>query len=29
MTRSRVDAFGLSFANEGMNGHSAPFWWAA
>jgi hypothetical protein len=28
-TRSRVDAFGLSFANEGKNGHSAPFSWAA
>src|SRR5205807_2327559 len=28
-TRSRIDAFGLSFANEGKNGHSAPFSWAA
>ena len=28
-TRSRVDAFGLSFRNEGKNGHSAPFTWAA
>jgi hypothetical protein len=28
-TRSRVDAFGMSFANEGKNGHSAPFSWAA
>ena len=28
-TRSRVDAFGLSFSNEGKNGHSAPFSWAA
>lgn len=28
-TRSRVDAFGLGFANEGKNGHSAPFSWAA
>lgn len=27
-TRSRVDAFGLSFSNEGKNGHSAPFSWA-
>ena len=27
--RSRVDAFGLSFANEGKNGHWAPFSWAA
>jgi hypothetical protein len=27
--RSRTDAFGLSFANEGQNGHSAPFSWAA
>jgi hypothetical protein len=27
--RSRVDAFGLSFANEGKNGHSAPFSWSA
>jgi hypothetical protein len=28
-TRSRVDVFGLSFANNGLNGHSAPFTWAA
>jgi len=28
-TRGRVDAFGLSFANAGKNGHSAPFSWAA
>ncbi|MGO9584092.1 MAG: DUF1326 domain-containing protein [Acidimicrobiales bacterium] len=27
--RSRVEAFGLSFANEGKNGHSAPFSWAS
>ena len=27
--RSRVDAFGLSFANVGKNGHSAPFSWAS
>jgi hypothetical protein len=27
--RSRVDVFGLSFANEGKNGHWAPFSWAA
>lgn len=27
--RSRVDAFGLSFANEGKNGHWAPFSWAS
>ena len=27
--RSRVDVFGLSFANEGKNGHSAPFSWAS
>jgi hypothetical protein len=27
--RSRVHAFGLSFANEGKNGHSAPFSWAS
>lgn len=27
-TRSRVDAFGLSFSHEGKNGHSAPFSWA-
>jgi hypothetical protein len=28
-TRSRVQAFGLSFSHEGKNGHSAPFSWAA
>jgi hypothetical protein len=28
-TRSQVHAFGLSYANEGRNGHSAPFTWAA
>jgi hypothetical protein len=28
-TRSRVDAFGLSFSNEGNNGHYAPFSWAS
>ena len=27
--RSRVSAFGLSFANEGKNGHSAPFSWSS
>jgi len=27
--RSRVDAFGLSFANVGKNGHWAPFSWAS
>ena len=27
--RSRVEAFGLRFANEGKNGHSAPFSWAS
>jgi len=27
--RSRVSAFGLAFANEGKNGHSAPFSWSA
>jgi hypothetical protein len=27
--RSLVNAFGLSFANEGKNGHSAPFSWAS
>jgi hypothetical protein len=27
--RSRVSIFGLEFANEGKNGHSAPFSWAA
>jgi hypothetical protein len=28
-SRSRVSVFGLEFANEGKNGHSAPFSWAA
>jgi hypothetical protein len=28
-TRSRVDIFGMSFSNDGLNGHSAPFNWAA
>jgi hypothetical protein len=28
-TASRVNAFGLEFSNEGRNGHSAPFSWAA
>ena len=28
-TRSHFDAFGLRFDNEGKNGHSAPFSWAA
>jgi hypothetical protein len=28
-TRSQVKAFGLEFSNEGKNGHSAPFSWAA
>ena len=28
-TRSRVSVFGLEFANEGKNGHSAPFSWSA
>jgi hypothetical protein len=28
-SRSRVSVFGLQFANEGKNGHSAPFSWAA
>ena len=28
-TRARVDVFGLSFTNDGKNGHSAPFSWAA
>ncbi len=27
--RSRVSVFGLTFANEGKNGHSAPFSWAS
>jgi hypothetical protein len=28
-TRSRVEVFGLSFSNDGLNGHSAPFTWTA
>jgi hypothetical protein len=28
-TRSRIEAFGMEFDNEGKNGHSAPFSWAA
>jgi hypothetical protein len=28
-TRSRIEAFGMEFRNEGKNGHSAPFSWAA
>lgn len=28
-TRARVNAFGLEFSNDGKNGHSAPFSWAA
>src|SRR5207237_534280 len=28
-TRSRIKAFGLEFENEGKNGHSSPFSWAA
>ncbi|HEY6378325.1 MAG TPA: DUF1326 domain-containing protein [Candidatus Dormibacteraeota bacterium] len=28
-TASRVNAFGLQFSNNGKNGHSAPFAWAA
>jgi len=28
-TTSRVTAFGLEFCNDGKNGHSAPFSWAA
>jgi len=28
-TKSRVKAFGLEFSNDGKNGHSAPFSWAA
>ncbi|MDQ3500285.1 MAG: DUF1326 domain-containing protein [Actinomycetota bacterium] len=28
-TKSQVNAFGLEFSNEGKNGHSAPFSWAA
>ena len=27
--RSQVSVFGLEFANDGKNGHSAPFSWAA
>jgi hypothetical protein len=27
--RSHVEAFGLSFSNEGKNGHWAPFSWAS
>jgi hypothetical protein len=27
--RSRVDAFGMALANEGKNGHSAPFSWSS
>ena len=27
--RSRVSVFGLDFANDGKNGHSAPFSWSA
>ena len=28
-TRSRIQAFGMEFDNEGKNGNSAPFSWAA
>ena len=28
-TSSRIEAFGMVFHNEGKNGHSAPFSWAA
>ena len=28
-TRSQVSVFGLDFANNGKNGHSAPFSWSA
>jgi hypothetical protein len=28
-TRSRINAFGLELSQEGKNGHSAPFSWAA
>ena len=28
-TKARVKAFGLEFSNDGQNGHSAPFSWAA
>jgi hypothetical protein len=27
-TRSKIQAFGMEFENEGKNGHSAPFSWA-
>ena len=27
--RSRINAFGLELSQEGKNGHSAPFSWAA
>jgi len=27
--RARIKAFGLEFSNDGKNGHSAPFSWAA
>ena len=27
-TKSRIKAFGMTFDNEGKNGHSAPFSWA-
>lgn len=28
-TKSKIKAFGMTFDNEGKNGHSAPFSWAA
>jgi len=28
-TKGAVDAFGLTFRNDGKNGHSAPFTWAS
>lgn len=28
-TKARVKAFGLDYSNDGKNGHSAPFLWAA
>ncbi len=28
-THSKIQAFGMEFRNEGKNGHSAPFSWAA
>jgi hypothetical protein len=28
-TRSRIDAFGMSFTQTGKNGHSAPFAWSS